>query len=198
MATIGKAAVLTGTAVSIDLLMSVIGLAPLSASPFGTAEGGSLFADNSDHTFFNSSLETITRDAVAHGRVNALDNGTDMTTQLLGSVDGNTDVVSYDANYTTYWNIQWDNQTGQGNIYGATKCVSTSGAGSGRCQKYEVRYDLPDIQAATVDTRNTVACHEIGHTVGLGHGAADSCMLASNATSTGYSQHDKDHINSKY
>jgi predicted Zn-dependent protease len=45
-----------------------------------------------------------------------------------------------------------------------------------------------------------IACHEVGHTVGLDHTSYDSC-LRSNATTApveGYSDHDKNHMDSEY
>jgi hypothetical protein len=53
--------------------------------------------------------------------------------------------------------------------------------------------------------RRRIACHELGHTVGLRHwnqyhSGAGSCMFTPpvNATTEGLSQHDRDHINAYY
>lgn len=44
-----------------------------------------------------------------------------------------------------------------------------------------------------------LACHELGHTVGLRHGSdADSCMQNFSATDYLYNTHDRTHINGQY
>lgn len=180
--------------------LPLVGDDPAGANFFGQGAGGCCrFADNGHHTMFYNALESNMRTAAEHGRVNSLDNPTDMSTQLLGSENSQTDAVHYDQNYTTYWNIDWDGLIFGVNWWAATRCTSTAGANPGTCQRAEIRYDTPDMNAIGDTGRKQTACHEIGHSVGLDHSSdGGSCMHTGNTGATGYAQHDKNHINGRW
>lgn len=172
---------------------------PAWANYFGTGGGGCcLYADNGGHTYAFSSLESNQQTANTHG-MTTLDNQTQMTVQRLSTADGNTDAVMFDQDYTTYWNVDWDGAAYGYNYWAYTMCVSTAGTASGNCQRYEIRYDVPDMNAIGAGGRQQVGCHEVGHTVGLDHTTVyASCMKTGSTGNTTFSSHDVDHINGRW
>jgi hypothetical protein len=173
---------------------------PASANYFGTGSGGCcLFADNSSHTFNYASMVSYNRSSMYDRRL-YMNDWTALSTSYDSSPDSQTDVVGYDEYYTTYWGLDWDGSETGFNIYGYSKCVSTSGTSAGRCQRNEVRFDLADTDGWSDSNRRKLACHEMGHTVGLDHTDYDSCLRSNSTTAPteGYSDHDKSHMDSKY
>ena len=75
----------------------------------------------------------------------------------------------------------------------------------GQRLRYNVWFYYHAIDFDTSTGRRKIACHELGHTVGLRHwedyhSGNGSCMYepAYDAGTTGLSQHDRDHINAYY
>lgn len=148
-------------------------------------------ADNYEHTYYYSGLTSAVSAALDWTRTNNLD-PTEMTSVTVSSVTAATDVVAYDADYTTYCGYTWNGSGGS--TIGLVTCVSLSGS---TCEKHELRFDTSYTSGATVTNRRSLACHENGHTVGLAHRASsDSCMPATLNGVTQYSpSHDVPHIN---
>lgn len=109
-------------------------------------------------------------------------------------------VLQYTTTSCTQETCAMDSDYGNNGLFGWNACYpgATSGSHPNQtCSNDWVRYNtngsLPALSA------NVVACHELGHAVGLRHTAANSCMrnnpLPSNPDLT---DHDRGHINSRY
>jgi hypothetical protein len=175
---------------------------PAAANPFGSANGCCPFADNGKHWYNYASLETRTRTAVKAALLN-LDAQTDMTVAADSTPDPSTDVESFDRYYVDHWGLDWDGSTTGSNLLAYAKCVKTippaDSSQPWRCDQYEVRYDLADIDWMTKTQRQALACHELGHTVGLDHSTqSSSCLRKGAHTTVKYSAHDVAHINGRY
>lgn len=168
----------------------------------GATSGTGCFAnnmqDNRDYTYHRSSLTTRMYSAVA----NVLNNQiapTDITVKAeQATPDGNTDVVMYDADYSTHCGFDWhpDGPDPDTNwIAGLAECASLSGS---RCQRFNVRWDTSLTDTLNDNGARTWACHELGHTLGLLH-RNEACMPATvPANQPGYSTHDIAHVNANY
>lgn len=133
-------------------------------------------------------------DALNEARVNQLDR-TSIDTSLLSSVNSLTDVLAYDQDYTTYCGRPWHFDGAPGEVtIGLYACISLASAG--KCEKSEIRFDLSYNDGVAWNLRNSTACHEVGHTVGLLHrNTSDSGCIATNNDHYHYSEHDVAHIN---
>jgi hypothetical protein len=175
---------------------------PASANGFGNANGCCPFADNGKHWYNYASLETRTRTAVKAALLN-LDSQTDMTVAADTTADPSTDVESFDQYYVDHWDLDWNGSSTGYNLFAYSKCVKANApASSGQpwtCDQYEVRYDLADIDWMTATQRQALACHEVGHTVGLDHSTeSTSCLKTGAHKIIKYSAHDVAHINGRY
>lgn len=183
-----------------------------SAHSFSGASGqtgcGVNAQDNGTMTYRrHTGLTTAMRNAVASTLANRVA-PTDMTVAAeLSSIDSNTDVVYWQANYTGSWcGGRWHEGPGShtGGWVGYAYCRSLSGQ---RCQRSDVYFDQSFEVNATTTERLWLACHETGHTLGLQHVPRDSwsgtpefttCMNESVFTSTAYHSHEIGHINAFY
>lgn len=68
------------------------------------------------------------------------------------------------------------------------------------CVPQWLRYDLTDTaDYDTVGERASIACQEMGHTLGLRHSSsASTCMYTFRTMQAGLVQHDKDELNAHY
>ena len=172
-----------------------------AAQPFGSGlfqtnpESGYWLANGPGHRVDLHNTTTNVGAAIQWAMVNALDNPTVMNVTLW---DGeNYDVRVVDADYGPSFPAAWVSCPPGGD----------SGAHPNKtCYGQKLHWNLNEGYEGTNDTlheRRSRACHELGHTVGLGHAPwdADSCMafaLPANRPKT-YSNHDiNQHINPHY
>ena len=158
-----------------------------SGSPVNMADGGT-------HYFNYVSLNSAVQSAVAWSRTYNYD-PTDVNTGYDSTIDSTTDVIVRNQDYTTYCGFDWHSPTSGGTI-GLATCDSLSGL---RCEQHTVRFDLSYFNAASQPNERGVACHEIGHTLGLTHRDADNgCMKTSAPQNTYLTDHDEAHLNANY
>ena len=107
----------------------------------------------------------------------------------VSSVESNTDV------------IVWDFHFGTNEYAGWTECsdVAVHGGGSGRmewCRPQHIFYNLSRTGYFSTGTRRRmIACHELGHTIGLQHRQVSATCMHKNAdTSETIPQHEIDHL----
>lgn len=169
-----------------------------SGASSGTGCLANNMQDNRDMTFHRSSLTTRMYNAVAFVNNNLIA-PTDITMQAEQSTpDGNTDVVMYDLDYSTYCGFDWhpDGPDPDTNwVAGHAECDTLSGS---KCQRFEVRWDTSLTDGLNDNGARTWACHELGHTLGLLH-RNEGCMPATvPANAPAYSTHDVSHVNANY
>lgn len=152
-------------------------------------------ADSADHSFYYQDTEQIMVDATNWARTNVY-NPTDLSTGVVTSKTDRTDVIVHDGDYNTYCGYDWCCDEG-GGVIGLGNCLSTNWWG--KCEQHQIRYDNDYTRNVSAWRRQSLACHEMGHTVGLAHRETDtSCMTDKSVTSRYLSAHDKSHINSNY
>lgn len=100
--------------------------------------------------------------------------------------------------------IVMDEFTGLVGIVAWTECADGAATGGtdphAYCRPQWLRYDLSDtLDYDTVGERNSIACQEMGHTLGLRHSSStSSCLYFYRTTQAGLVQHDKDELNLHY
>lgn len=151
--------------------------------------GDPIATDNYEHTVFRDGGLTALMNNASTDRLNNQFNPLDIDVIYLGSVSSTTDLVLYDQDYSTYCGLTWG--TGTGQIAGLSSCVSRNNVGE--CEKNEVRYDEGQTNAYNDFQRRSLACHEIGHSIGLVH-VDEGCMTLP-ANTDGLSWGDADSIN---
>lgn len=156
--------------------------------------GGTWFANNSSHKFwYSSALNNQFRAATEASRVESY-GATDLTTSMVATDDA-ADVGVFSGTH------------GLNNVHGYYQCVVVDTITPNSCRHGHVVYNesyLPTIYTTTA-RRRSLACEEIGHSVGLLHETAAmdqtqdyGCM----ARPVDYDQfirgHNVGHINGRY
>lgn len=160
-------------------------VAGISYANFGSTNGAWL--TNNDNLWVGRRGLTTT---YANGVKDALANsfepipGWSTTTEIASTCDDyRYDICVYDANY------------GNNGMNGWTECAgSISGSHpSKQCSVVYVRINTYYSPAA-----ERIACHEIGHAVGLQHTSSSSSCMKTGGTASGLSTHDKQHLDDNY
>ncbi|KRE60147.1 matrixin family metalloprotease [Nostocoides sp. Soil756] len=154
-------------------------------SPVNMADGGT-------HNFNYVSLNSAVQSAVAWSRTYNYDS-TDVNTGYDSTLDPTTDVIVRNQDYTTYCGFSWH----PGSTVGLTTCDSLSGGF--KCESHTVRFDISYFNAANQSQERGLACHEIGHSLGLTHRDAETgCMETYLTYPTYLTDHDEAHLNANY
>lgn len=165
---------------------------PVEATPF-PGNSTLTLADNSFHTICRSDLTDRVSVAVEWAR-NRID-ATDMSSSILACT-GDTDSINFDQNYTTFNGLAWHGSGGS--VIGLNLCIDQH---KGICRQSEDRYDISWTVDAPLNSRRTLAMHEIGHSIGFGHEPSDKPEEVMNQEInplTDYSAHEKGHINATW
>jgi hypothetical protein len=194
-------------------LMAVVALSALiaigipgeaGASPFywrtgaTGCTGGLNSADSAAHGFWYSTDLSYAM-ATASNYARSVIDTTDLTTFSVSTLAFDTDVPVYDQDYSTWCAISWHPSTG--GAVGLATCVSLATHPANACEKADVRFDQSFTDWTSSSERFQLACHEFGHTLGLGHVTTnDTCMKGIGFSGTAhYSSHEVSvHINPNY
>ena len=193
---LGRVAFVASAALVLVLTSSL----PASANNYSGQTGitgctGLNEADNATHTFNYADLSAHMTSATNWARTNAV-NPTDVNTSYDSTLDKLTDVVVRDRHYVDYCGNDWA-QPGRAGLVGLATCDRLTS--SGKCEQHTVRFNLNFTESTSVSNQRSLACHEIGHTLGLAHTTAASCMKQGYPNpSTNYSDHDRAHLASNY
>jgi hypothetical protein len=178
-----------GVALAVALaVIVVLGYGRAVANQFGPGGDEELyFPDNGTHTYcVDTGGNQSYRDALTWAR-DHLDNHTDMSTTFSETCQTQTDVWFY-AEYL-----------GGCCLWGTWDCFTWNGAGE--CETGDMKLNRSALDGKGQDNKDKVACHEQGHSVGLGHdnGSTTTCMAQGiDGPPKVYNGHDKDHINGKW
>jgi hypothetical protein len=152
-------------------------------------------ADNETHTvWYYDSLRADGRQATNRARNHDLD-PTAINTIDATSDSSIIDAVIFSQYYTTFCGLDWS-----GGIAGFTMCVSTNS--QDRCERHEIRYNELALDNLNDDRDQSLACHELGHSVGLKHrqveGAAGNGCMDNDHFYPDYTDHDRSHLSDHY
>ncbi|MCH0540079.1 hypothetical protein I3F58_10970 [Streptomyces sp. MUM 203J] len=166
----------------------------MTAQPASANSFGPTYADNKAHSFFyDDDLSKAQRSGMDWARRNSLGAKTDMTTSVNKKYNRQVDVWVY---------ATWRPTGDQKHWYAWTTCVKRVSGSSSKCDQHTIviNHKLPH------SNYKSLSCHEIGHSVGLGHSkgknssykSADRSCMRGNPDHNYYARHDKKHINGRY
>ncbi len=149
-------------------------------------------ADSKTHTFYYENVEPVMVTALNAHR-SYMDGSAQVAvkTQLLASGNSATDAYIRDQNYTNQCFRAWHGASG-GYIIGLRQCIAINGAGE--CERSDIRFDTSFYPGRSAEEIRSLACHEVGHSLGLMH-RAEQCMTETANSAIIYSDHDKAHLN---
>ena len=181
--------------IAVAMTFTLATVTSVQASNFGRK-----YADDADHYWARVNLTTDGTTAANWG-VTELNSSTEIDTFNDGTCKSHTDICFYDGNYeTTPWiksAAWWEGYNG------LAYCNRNDNLGglNGQCDRWYVLFDIADMNNMTTSELWELGCHEVGHTVGLKHTSdTNSCMMtdADGRTSNVLSQHDIDHVDTRY
>ena len=138
--------------------------------------------------------------------------GVGFTNATANTMSGDYDPTDLNMWQTTYWQIAdvwvYDADYGQNGVAGWVDCPASAPQGINAqghrwCKNQTLKYNLNASYAPYTEdagSRAYLACHEMGHTVGLWHWDDESTCMIPNAPNGPTDLHDQDkqHINSYY
>lgn len=159
------------------------------ANPCDTTMFSQCVADNGTHTVYDFGLATAWRTAVNNAIVVQYDPVTDVTASWTTS-SSNPDVYARDGTYGVNGFWGWGHCSGSA-TYG--------GSNPDRWCKFQWM-TFNDSYAQNVTQKDSIACHELGHTLGLRHSweSSGSCMIRNQRTTWVISAHDRGKLNEQY
>lgn len=169
-----------GVLLTLSLALALLHPSSANASNWATGEVPYINL-GAQQVYYYDNLKTYSADATTWTRNNNID-PTDMYTSKTSDHD-----VSHVHVIDEFYDATW---------LGITTCPVY--AGGGRCQHWHVRYDLTDWNGWETYKRRHNACHETGHSTGLDHTTAASCMKSGAMSELYFTDHDRAHINGAY
>lgn len=150
-------------------------------------------ADNKTHSFYYENVDPFMVTHLNNHRA-YMDAQTAMTT--TGSSGGSlTDAYVRDQNYTDFCGLNWHNPTTGTGVLGYSVCIALNA--QGECERSDIRFDTSLYPQYTTHQKQSLACHEVGHSIGLDHeGLNRNCMQQGSVglQATVYTTHDKNHM----
>lgn len=207
---VGSVVVKVATSNALALAVALATIGPILAGNFGsnTTSGGTLahicdgtpasqcIADNWTHTVYINYMTSASAmwNATIYA-VNHYNGVADVSVVLSTASSRDVNVLQVSHGNTEYWAY--------------TTCDENAvkgGADPNRWCKpqwilYNMTHPFPwDDTTQHPSGRDAVACHEMGHTLGLRHvfNSVTSCMDSNQTTEKAYSAHDRDELNGQY
>lgn len=151
-------------------------------------------ADNRTHYFHYADLTSTMANATYWARVNNV-NPTDVNTAYDGTLDNLTDVVVRDRYYVDYCGYDWYHPS-TGGVVGLATCGRLNSARE--CEQHTVRYSNYFEDNTSLSNERGLACHEIGHSLGLAHRNGSCIQQGYPKPMNNYGTHDRNHLNANY
>lgn len=185
------------------LMILWISVAPTNASNFGSnvASGGDppppcdatpqsqCVADNGSHYVYDFNLGSAWRAAIAYAINSVYNPHPDVVVVWTTTITG-ADVYAYQANY------------GINGLWGWTECASSATYGGTDPDRWcrPQWLDLNNSYTHTSSQKEAIACHEMGHTLGLQHSneSSGSCMIKNQRSIRVISSHDSSMLSGQY
>lgn len=181
-------------ATALAVVLVVATATPVLSNPFGGPydEDGNYAADNGTLlVYLTITLDDEMEDATEWALDNQYDPLSTIIIAMVTSISGS-EVRVYQANY------------GNSGWVAAAPCVApknTGGSGDGEwCEPRNVRFNrgyYPDYYDTRLE-RRFLACHELGHTLGLHHLSSDCMAVPADGPKSFLGSHNVTHINDHY
>lgn len=187
---------------ALAILVTTLAVTPTSANNFSGATGKTgcddlNMADSNPLTYINIEISTKTATALSYTYKHLKDD-TDVTTLKVDGITSETDQINRDQYYTTYCDFEWLRDGVKQGVVGHVKCNSVNSAK--KCKSHTARFNKYFTDNATTSRMRNLTTHETGHVLGLKHRKTSTSLLMypEANTTTVYSAHDIEHLDSNY